>query len=167
CASTKGTTAKSTINARTFICRIDILLRDNAASMPLQEAMHFFSQLGTNPFRGRNFVHRRFAQTIHGTKLPKQQILSVLTHTWAIVKNAFADALFHEQLMISVGETMCFIANALEQTQSTGIHWQLKRQRPGRSINLLVFLGEPDNRQIMQSKPLQFAACRGELAFSP
>jgi hypothetical protein len=37
--------------------------------MPLQEEMHFFGQLGTNPFRGRNFVHRRFAQTTDGTKL--------------------------------------------------------------------------------------------------
>ena len=62
--------------------------------MPLQEAMHFFGQLAANPFRGRNFIHRRFAQTIHGTKLSQQQILPVLTHTWAIIENAFADRAF-------------------------------------------------------------------------
>jgi hypothetical protein len=83
-----------------------------------------------------------------------------------IVNNEFADALFHEQLMVSVGETMCFIANALEQTQSAGIDRQLKRQRPAGPINLLVFLREPDNRQIMQSEPLQLAACRRKLPFS-
>jgi len=37
--------------------------------MPLQEAMHFFSQLAANPFCGGDFVNSRFAQTIHGTKL--------------------------------------------------------------------------------------------------
>jgi len=42
--------------------------------------------------------------------------------------------------MVRVGETMCFIANALEQTQSAGIDRQLKRQRPAGPINLLVFL---------------------------
>jgi hypothetical protein len=36
--------------------------------MPLQEAMHFFSQLAANPFCGGNFVHGRFAKTINGTK---------------------------------------------------------------------------------------------------
>ena len=82
--------------------------------MPLQEAMHLFSQLAANPFCGGDLVNGRFPQAIHGTKSSQQQVLPVLTHARAIVKNAFADALFHEQLMISVGETMCFIANALE-----------------------------------------------------
>src|SRR5205809_7626952 len=96
CASTNGTTAKTKINARTFICRIDILLRERDASMPLQEAMHFFGQLGTNPFRRCNLVHRRFAQTIHGAKPPSEQFLPALTHTWAIIEHAVADALFHD-----------------------------------------------------------------------
>src|SRR5207248_3144662 len=99
CASTNGTTAKTKINARTFICRIDILLRERDASMPLQEAMHF-------------------------------------------------------------------IANALEQAQSTRIERQLQGQRPAGAINLFVFLRQSDNRKVMQSQSLQLAACRGELAFS-
>jgi hypothetical protein len=37
--------------------------------MSLQEAVHIFSQLAANPFGGGNFFHRRFTQTIHGTKL--------------------------------------------------------------------------------------------------
>jgi hypothetical protein len=65
-------------------------------SMRLQEPMHFLSQLSANPFRGSDFIHRRFAQAIYGTKPSQQQILPVLTHTWAIIKNAFFDALFHE-----------------------------------------------------------------------
>jgi len=122
--------------------------------MSLQEAVHIFSQLAANPFRGGNFVNGRFAQTIHRTKLSQEQILPVLTDTGAIVQNAFADPLFHEQLMISVGEAMCFVANALEQTQSAGIDRQLKWQCPAWSINLLVFLGESDNRKIMQTESL-------------
>src|SRR5260370_1981609 len=133
--------------------------------MPLQETMHFFSQLAANPFRGGDFVNGRFTQTIQGTKLSQEKILPVLTHTGTIVKNAFADALFHEQLMVGIGETMCFIANALEQTQSAGIDRQLQRQRPAGPINLLVFLREPDNGEIMQSEPLQLATCRRKLAF--
>src|SRR5260370_19571165 len=120
--------------------------------MPLQEAMHFFSQLATNPFCGGDFVNGRFAQTIHGTKLSQEKILPVLTYAGTIVENAFADALFHEQLMVRIGETMCFVANALEQTQSAGIDRQLKWQRPARAIDLLVFLHEPDNGGLMQSE---------------
>jgi hypothetical protein len=36
--------------------------------MSLQEAVHILSQLAANAFRGGNFIHRRFTQTIHGTK---------------------------------------------------------------------------------------------------
>ena len=122
--------------------------------MASQEAMDFFRQLSSNSFGSRNLLHARLAQTINGTKLAQQQIFPVLTHTRAIIENAFADAFFHEQLMISVGEAMCFVTNALEQTQSAGIDRQLKRQGPARSINLLVFLGESDNRKIMQTESL-------------
>ena len=117
--------------------------------MSLEKAMHFFRQLPANAFRGSNFRHRRFAQTLHGAKSSQQQILPVLTHTRAIIKNALADALFHEQLMIRVGKSMGFVADALKQAQSAGIHWKLQWQRPARPVNLLVFLRQADDRQIM------------------
>src|SRR5260370_2136772 len=95
-------------------------------SMSLQELMHFFGQLSANTFRGSDFLHRRSAQAIHRAELPQQQIFAVLTHTGSIINNAFADSLFHEQLMIRVGEAMRLVANALEQSQGAGIHWKLQ-----------------------------------------
>ena len=53
---------------------------------------------------------RRFTEP----KLTQQKIFPVLTHAGTIVENAFADAFLHQQLVIGVGETMRFIANALE-----------------------------------------------------
>ena len=66
--------------------------------------------------------------------LRSKQILAVLAHARAIVENAFADALLHQELVISVGETVRFVANALEQTQRAGIRRQLQAAsaRPGR-----------------------------------
>src|SRR6266536_6015961 len=119
--------------------------------MSLQEAVHIFSQLAANPFRGGNFIHRRFTQTIHRTKLSYQQIFPVLTHPGAIVQNALPDALFHEQLMIRVGETMRFVADTLEQTQGTGIHWELQWERSAGPENFLAFFRQADDWKVMQT----------------
>ena len=127
--------------------------------------MHFFRQLSANPFRGGDLLHGRFAQTLHGAELSQQQIFPVLAHPRAIIKNALADALFHEQLMIRVGKPMGFVTDALKQAQGSRIHWKLQRKRPARPVNLLVFLGQADDRQIVQPQSLQLAARGGELAF--
>ena len=127
--------------------------------------MHFFRQLSADAFRGGNFLHSRFAQTLHGAELSQQQIFPVLAHSRAIIKNALADALFHEQLMIRVGKPMGFVTDALKQAQSAGIHRKLQRQRPAGSVNLLVFLRQANDRQIVQPQSLQLAARGGELAF--
>ena len=86
--------------------------------MPLQKPVHFFRQLSANAFRGRDLLDACLAQTIHGPELPQQQIFPVLTHARAIVENAFSDSFFHEQLVISVGEPMRLIADALKQSQA-------------------------------------------------
>ena len=128
--------------------------------------MHFFSHLSTNPVRGRNFLHCCFAQLIHGAELAQQQILPVLAYTGAIIEKALADPLFHEQLMISVGETMCFVADALKQAQGARIHRKLQRHRPVQPVNFFVFFRQADDRKIMQTQSLQLATRRGKLAFS-
>ena len=76
--------------------------------------MHFFRQLLANAFRGGNFLHSRFSQPLDRAELSQQQIFSVLAYSWAIIKNALADALFHEQLMIRVGKSMGFVTDALK-----------------------------------------------------
>ena len=116
--------------------------------------MHFFSHLSTNPVRGRNFLHRCFAQLIHGAELAQQQILPVLAYTGAIIEKALADPLFHEQLVISIGKTMRFVADPLKQAQSVGIHWKLQRQRPARSVDLFVLFGQADDGKIVQAQSL-------------
>ncbi len=109
-------------------------------SMLLQELMHFFGQLSADTFRGGNFIHRGLTQAIHRAELSQQQILAVLTYPGAIVKNAFANPFFHEQLVICVGEAVRLVANALKQTQGAGVHRKLQRQGPARPVNLFPFL---------------------------
>src|SRR6266540_905435 len=133
--------------------------------MSLEKAIDFFRQLSANAFRGGNFLHRRFSQTLYRAELSQQQILPVLAHPRTIIKNALSDALFHEQLMIGVGKPMGFVADALKQAQSAGIHWKLQRQRPARPVNLFVFLRQADDWQIMQPQSLQFTTRGGKLAF--
>ena len=65
-------------------------------SMLLQELMHLFGQLSSDTFGGGDFVYRCLTQAIHRAEPSQQQILAVLTHTGAIVKNAFAYSFFHE-----------------------------------------------------------------------
>ena len=134
--------------------------------MSLQEPMHFLREFRTDPLRRCNLFHARFAESIHRTKFPQQQIFPVLAHARTIIKNAFADTFFHEQLMIGVSEAMGLVADTLEQSQSARRGGQLQRQRPAGPINLFVLLGQADNWKIVQAKPLQFAARCRELTFS-
>ena len=82
--------------------------------MPLQKPMHFFGQFSADTFGGRDLIHARPAKAIHRAEPPQQQVFPVLAHAEAIVENAFFDSLFHEQLMICIGEPVCLIADALE-----------------------------------------------------
>ena len=134
--------------------------------MPLQKQVHFFRQLSANAFSSRDLVNACPAEPIHGPEPLKQQTFPILTHARAIVENAFFDSLFHQQLVVRVGEPMCFVSNALEQSQRRGIHWKSQRQRAARSINLFVFFGQTDDGKVVQSQSLQFAAGGRELAFS-
>ena len=118
-------------------------------SMLLQKLMHFFGQLSADALGRGDFVHGCLTQAIHRAKFSQQQILAVLTHTRAIIKNAFADSFFHEQLMIRVGEAMRLVANTLEQSQGAGVHWKLQRQGASRPVNLFSFLGQPDDGKIV------------------
>ena len=95
--------------------------------------MHVLRQLWSDSFRRGDFFHSGFPQSVDRPKFPQQQILPVLTHARAIVENAFADPFLHQQLMIGVGETMGFVANALKQTQRAGIVGNCNgKARPGR-----------------------------------
>ena len=85
--------------------------------MASQEAMDFFRQLSSNSFGGRNLLHAGLAQTINRTKLAQQQIFPVLAHARAIIENAFADPLFHQELVIGIRKAVRFVANPLQQTQ--------------------------------------------------
>ena len=127
--------------------------------------MHFFRQLLANALRGGNFLHRRFSQALHGAELSQQQIFPVLAHSRAIIKNTLANALFHEQLMIRIRKPMGFVTDALKEAQTAGVHWKLQRQRSARAVNLLVFLRQADDREIVQTQSLQFATRGRELAF--
>ena len=111
-----------------------------------------------DPFGGRDLFHGRFAQALHRTEFPQEQIFPVLAHARTIIENAFADPLLHQQLVIGVGEAMRFIADALKQTQRAGIRRQLQRQRAARPINFFEFFGQADDRQLVQA---QAAAVRG------
>ena len=85
--------------------------------MALQKAMHFFGQFWSDPFGRRNLVNARFAQAIDRTEFSQEQILSVLTHTRAIVENTFVDSLLEQKLVVRVCESMRFVANSLEEMQ--------------------------------------------------
>ena len=78
--------------------------------------MHVGRQLCSNSISSRDFFHTGAPQSFHGPKFPQQQVFAMLTDARAIVENAFADSFLHQQLMIRVGETMGFVADALKQT---------------------------------------------------
>ena len=92
--------------------------------MPLQKEVYFFRQLSANAFRGGNLLHAYFPKPTDRSKPVQQQIFPVLAHTRAIIENTFFDALFHQQLVVRVGEPMGLIANALKQPQCRRIHWK-------------------------------------------
>ena len=71
-----------------------------------------------------------FPQPIDGAESAQEQILAVLTYARAIVQNAFADALLHQKLMVSIGEPVGFVSNALEQTQRAGVRRQARAAGP-------------------------------------
>jgi len=133
--------------------------------MSLQEAMNFLGQFRSDSFGRRDLLNVRFPQPLHGTELPQKKIFSILTHARAIIQNAFSDSFLHQQLMISIREAMRFVANPLQQMQRAGICWQLQGHRSAGPINFFELFRQPNDRQIVQPEPLQFAAGRRELPF--
>jgi hypothetical protein len=85
--------------------------------MPLEKPVDFLREFRADAFRRGDLFDRRFAEPIHGTKFSQEQILAVLTDARAIVQNTFADAFFHQELVIGIRETVRFIADALQQPQ--------------------------------------------------
>ena len=134
--------------------------------MPLKKAPHFLRQLLAYPFGRCNFFDARFAQTLHGTEFAQKEILAVLAHAGTIVEDAFADPLFHQELVISIGEAMRLIADALKQTQRTRIGRELQRHRAAGPINLLELFCQTYDGQLVQPEALEFAAGRGKLALA-
>src|SRR5687767_5767067 len=68
--------------------------------VPLEEAVYVLGQLRTDSFRGGDLLHGRFPQPVYRTELSQQQILPVLADSRAIVEDAFADPLLHQELVI-------------------------------------------------------------------
>ena len=60
-------------------------------------------------------------------------LLAVLAHAGAIVEDALGDALFHEKLVVAVGEAVRLVADALEQPQCAGVLRQPEREADGRA----------------------------------
>ena len=68
--------------------------------------------------------------------------------------------------MISIGKTMGFVTDSLEQVQRARVVGQSQGQGTAGAVNFFVFLGQTDNRQLVQTKSLQLAAGGRELSFS-
>src|SRR5215471_6173187 len=139
CAQSVVATAKID-NKRQNICRISKEL------VRLQEAMQFLGQFSADSLGGCDLIDARLPQPIPRAKSSQKETFPVLTHARTIIENAFIDALFEEQLVISVREPVGFVANSLEQMQRAGIRRQLQRHRAARSINFFVFLCQADDR---------------------
>ena len=67
--------------------------------------------------------------------------------------------------MIGIGKAMRFVADSLEQMQRARIRRQLQRQGVTGAINLLVFFSQANDRQIVQTEPLQLVAGGRKLSF--
>ena len=68
--------------------------------------------------------------------------------------------------MEPIGKPVRFIANPLQKPQRVGILRQSQRERASGPVDLLEFLGQPDDRQFVQTEALQLFAGGGELAFA-
>ena len=134
--------------------------------MSLQKSVHFLGELWADSFGRGNFLHARFSQSIDRSEFSEQQIFPVLAHPGTIVENTFVDPFAQEQLMISIRETVRLVANALEQVERAGIGRQTHRQRAPGSINFFVFFRQTNDRQFVQTKPLQFATRGRKLPFA-
>ena len=85
--------------------------------MPLQKAMHFFSQFRPDPLSRRNLLDACFAQSIDRTEFSQKQAFPVLTHARTIIENTFVDPLLEQQLVISIREAMRFVADSLKKVE--------------------------------------------------
>ena len=83
--------------------------------MSLQKSMYFFRQLRSDSFGAGDFFHACFSQSIDRPELSEQQVFSVLTYSGAVIENTLTDSFLHQQLMISVGKPVCFVADPLKQ----------------------------------------------------
>src|SRR5262249_38776537 len=114
--------------------------------MAPQKTMQLLRKFSPNPLSGGNLIGARFAQTTDRAKFSKQNVLTVLTYTRAIIENTFVNSLLEQQLMIRVCEPVCLIADPLQQMQSAGIDRQLYRHGPAGPVNFFMFFRQTDDR---------------------
>jgi hypothetical protein len=54
--------------------------------------MHVLGEFRADAFSSRNLIDTHSPQSIDRAKFPKKQVLPVLAHARAVIKNAFVDA---------------------------------------------------------------------------
>ena len=112
----------------------------------------------------RSFQPTRRADAFHRTERAQQNLFAVLADAGAIVQDALADAPLHQELVVTIGEPVRLVADALEQTQRPRILRQPQRRGSAGTIDFLELLRQPNNGQVMQPEFLQLRARAAELA---
>lgn len=122
---------------------------------PWADSFHFCNLRG-----GRAF------QPGDGSEVLEKDLLPVLRNSRAIVEDTFRDAPLHEELMEGICESMGLIADALQEAESAAVFRQRERDRTRRPVDFLKFLGQADNRKVVEAEALEFLAGSGKLALA-
>ena len=117
----------------------------------------------TDAAHRRDFLDRALPDPFDRAEGLQQGLLARLGDAGNLVEQTFADAFLEQKAVEAVGEAMRFIADPLEQLERSAIFRQAQREGTAGPINLLEFLGQSDDRLIVESEALQFFAGAGEL----
>jgi hypothetical protein len=125
-----------------------------------------FGEFAADAFGRGDLVDGGAAEAGDTAEFLEKQLFAVLRNSGAFVEEALGDAPFHEELMIAVGKPVRFVANALEELEGSAVVGELEWLGTAGAIDFLEFLGQTDDRDVVEAELLEFAAGGAELALA-
>lgn len=101
------------------------------------------------------------ANSLNGPELFEKLIFSGFVDPWNFIQFAFLNAFFQEKFVVSIGGSVGFVPNSLEEFECVVGVGELNGNRIVWTVDFLEFLGEADDGESLDLKSVQFLAGAG------
>ena len=131
-----------------------------------EEGFEFFGGFVAEARHGGDFLDAGEPEFLDGSEVFKDGGFAVFAHAGEFVEEAFRDFFQAEASVISVGEAVGFVADALEKFERSGMAAEAEGKRSVRQVDFFEFFCQANDRNLFQSQLSEFIQSGVELAFT-